>query len=89
MVALSRLVFLYLYFSSNPTHPPLAVPLPPAAAPPCWGARLLSGVPSSFWLCRRFQAGSLRLLRSLQLEGAVFGFEPLSRGGGAAAGLHL
>ena len=36
--------------------PPAAVPLRPAAAPPCGGARLLAGVPSSFWLCRRFQA---------------------------------
>ena len=29
---------LFLYFSSNPARPPLAVPLQPAAAPPCWGA---------------------------------------------------
>ena len=79
---------LCLYFSSNPTRPPIAVPPCRCAASPLRGDHRCD---FSFTrqLCRSFQAQRFAAASSLQLEGVVTGLEPLSRGGGAAAGLPL
>ena len=64
--------------------------MPPCrcAASPLWGDHRCS-FSLTRQLCRSFQAQSFAAASSLQLEGAVTGLEPLSRGGPAGPGLPL